>query len=450
MQKLARCFFVIAACLAVLLLAACAAQPAATQREEVKVTRGDITSLVNADGELSLPLNQKLSFGTPGKIDQINVNEGDKVTKSQVLAKLDIASLQRQVQTADIAFKTAELNLKEAQASVLSAQADLEQATDSYRKISYPYSYSTFAFDVPAALDSINTAQRQLDEAQKAFTANMTNEDYNNAQQKLKDAQTNLTTARERLARGTGADIFAEGQLNTRDYWTLRTAQLAMDKANAGLQIAQNNVDKANLAVDKAKLDSADAQDILAKGSIIAPFDGVIADIPVKAGDSLTTVDYTKTVVQVIDPRHIELKVNVDEIDIPIVKAGQDATIRIDAMPETRLAGKVNFVSPVSTVEAGVVLYEVSVVFDTQEDIGLREGMSATADIVTSVKKNTLLLPTRAVSQDSSGQKTVNILVNGQLQPKTVTTGISDTRQTEILSGLNEGDTVIIERQPTV
>ncbi len=95
--------------IAIVGLTGCGTQKAAVEQEKVKVARGDIVQSVNADGELSLLQQRKLTFGVDGKIDVVNVEEGARVTKGQLLAKLDTTSLDRAVKAAELAVKADEL-----------------------------------------------------------------------------------------------------------------------------------------------------------------------------------------------------------------------------------------------------------------------------------------------------------------------------------------------------
>jgi len=400
------------ACLLLVSLSACGGQEDEIEQQLLEVTRGDLVLTVSADGNLSLPQHQKLTFGIAGTVAKVNVEEGDRVTEGQVLASLDTASL-------ELALRTAEI--------------DLEMATDNYRKITYPYTYSTLTLDVPASLALIGGARRELDEALEVMLElGQSREQYSWQQywdvwHNLKDAQDNLVKARENLARGYGQDVIATGILRPTDFWTLRAAQLAMEKAQ--------------LALDKANND-------LEKTVIIAPFDGVIAAADIKEGDSLSAMDYaTRTIVELIDLSIMELDAEVDEIDIPGVRRGQRAIIEVDALPDLQLEGRVISIYPLSIEEAGLILYKVKIGFDVPEYSGLKAGMSATADIIISKRSNVLLVPSRTIGQDSSGNPMVKIMVDDQIEDRLVVIGISDDYQTEIVDGLNEGEVVVIERK---
>ena len=395
------------------------------EEQLVEVVRGDLMLSVSADGSLSFVTDRKLTFGTTGTITEINVEEGDRVSQGEVLARLDATSLELAVGTVEIAVKTAEVNL--------------EIATNEYRKITYPYTYRTFAIDVPDALAAVGDAQRELDEALEVMQQlGLSREQYSWQQywdvwERLKQAQDKLTEARQKLARGQGEDVFESGLIPITSFWTLRAAQLGMEQAQ--------------LALDSAKNDLVRAKNELDKAVIVAPFDGVIGAVNVKAGDKLSSMDYaTKTIVELIDPASMELEAEVDEIDVPDIEREQKAVINVDALPDEQFEGMVTSVSLLPREEAGLVLYEVKIGFTVLEYSGLKAGMSATADIIVQQRENALLVPERAIERDSQGNPMVWVKLNGQIEERPVVTGISDGLQIEILGGLDEGE-IVVEKQ---
>lgn len=278
------------------------------------------------------------------------------VTEGQVLARLDTQSLELAVSTATMAVEAAAF--------------DLEIATDAYRKITYPYTYYTFALAIPDSVAAIADAQMAIDNIEKALAVGLTSEKYTEIQTELKNAQDKLVTAQEKLSRGQGPDLFITGQLPLSSFWTLRDAQLTMEKAQVGL-------DKANNDLQKAK-------DELPKTVITAPMDGLIALVNVKVGDKISSQEYnSKVIFELIEPDRFELKATVDEIDIPQVKTGQKAVISLDALPDTKPEGTLTYISPLSGTEGGVIVYEVKIGLVGNSVIGLKSGMTAKADIIT-------------------------------------------------------------------
>lgn len=200
------------------------------------------------------------------------------------------------------------------------------------------------------------------------------------------------------------------------------------------------------MAVESAARALEDARDQLEKATLIAPFAGVVTDVPVKEGETVAgaTLARPTVVVYLLDPTQIELKIFVDEIDIPKVKLGQKAIITVDALPGLKLQGEVTYIASLATVRSGIVLYEVSLIIKPPQDIELKAGMTATADIVIDKRDNVLLIPNLAI-KGSPQKPTVMVLVGEQPQERAVTLGISDGLRTEVISGLQAGEAVAVE-----
>jgi len=214
----------------------------------------------------------------------------------------------------------------------------------------------------------------------------------------------------------------------------LKSAQQTVTQAQKALEQTQNAIELAqkSLSVAQKQLDSA---------TITAPFDGVITDIPVKERDFILSP--ATTIIQMFDPSVMRLMIEVDEIDVPSVKPGQKATIEFDALPDHLLEGKVSSISLLPTQKTGVIVYDAEIDFVTAEDVGLRDGMSATADIMVAERYNVLLIPERAINRNDPAHPTVEVMVNGKIEERDVIVGVSDGAQTEIVSGLKEGDVVV-------
>jgi macrolide-specific efflux system membrane fusion protein len=133
---------------------------------------------------------------------------------------------------------------------------------------------------------------------------------------------------------------------------------------------------------------------------------------------------------------------NLSEVDAPKVQQGQHATLTLDAFPDKTFTGTVIGVNREGAVSSGVTNYPVTVQLDSGYE-NMSPNMSATANIIIDTKTDVLLVPSAAV-QTSNGQSTVRVLKNGKISAVDVTVGESSDTQTEITSGLNEGDTVVI------
>jgi multidrug efflux pump subunit AcrA (membrane-fusion protein) len=144
----------------------------------------------------------------------------------------------------------------------------------------------------------------------------------------------------------------------------------------------------------------------------------------------------------------MELGIQLDEIDVPQVKPGQETVITLDALPGKKFSGKVSNIFPLPNVVGGVVLYDVKINFDVPKDAGIKVGMSASADVIIEKRTGVLLVPNRAVTQDKQGKTIVKVKSGEQVTERPVITGVTDDVSTEIVSGVTEGETVVIESRP--
>jgi len=179
------------------------------------------------------------------------------------------------------------------------------------------------------------------------------------------------------------------------------------------------------------------AQESLAEYEIHAPFTGIITDLQVSEGDSVTRTD---KIASVITDENI-VAVTLNEVDALSVVEGSPVKMTFDAMQGIELSGQVSRVDTIGIAEQGVVGYGVEITIDGGQE-ALRPGMSANAEITAQSTEGVLIVPNSAIK--SSGQETyIEQRDGGQITQKTVTVGTSNAFHTEITSGLRTGDTVI-------
>ncbi|MFZ3074161.1 MAG: efflux RND transporter periplasmic adaptor subunit [Minisyncoccales bacterium] len=204
------------------------------------------------------------------------------------------------------------------------------------------------------------------------------------------------------------------------------------------------------LIVSQKETALADAKKTLSDYTIRASFDGLVAAVDVKKGD---TISGNATIATIITDNQIAT-ISLNEVDAASVKVGQKATLTFDAVSDLTLTGHVSAVDAIGTVSSGVVSYGVTIAFDTQDD-RVKPGMSTTAAIVTNIKQDVLLVPNAAVKSNAAGNYVMvpNQMVSGAasgssedgvtVKQQTVVPGLADDNYTEIASGLAEGDTVV-------
>lgn len=211
----------------------------------------------------------------------------------------------------------------------------------------------------------------------------------------------------------------------------------------------QLDADSQKFEVANAKLKQAQADYEYAKlqlgyTRIFSPIDGVVAAVATQEGETVAASFTAPTFVTVINLDKLELWAYVDETDIGKVKDGQRVTFYVDTYPGESLEGVVKTIHPDAVVQNNVVNYVVVVTIGNHKRLVLRPQMDATISIYTEYKKDVMAVPKRAVQFDDSGKKYVSLLVNGKIEKRFVTTGISDERYYEVLSGLSRGMKVVL------
>ncbi|MCI5956743.1 MAG: HlyD family efflux transporter periplasmic adaptor subunit, partial [Clostridiales bacterium] len=188
---------------------------------------------------------------------------------------------------------------------------------------------------------------------------------------------------------------------------------------------------------------------LMASGCICAPRDGIVASV---AQPSLTEQAAGTVLASLYVGEEKEMVVTVDELDIINVQVGQDVEIAMDAITDKTYPGKVSKVSQIGTATSGVTVYDVTLTVDG--DSQLKLGMNGTATIRIQELSDVLLVPITALNS-SRGSSYVWLKDSGAQsgepgQRVEVETGLSDENYAEILSGLSEGDVVLITREASV
>jgi multidrug efflux pump subunit AcrA (membrane-fusion protein) len=401
----------------VLLLSGCASKKDTSTQETTQIVtigRGNIVVDVMASGNLITSNEADLAFSASSKVTEVLVAVGDWVDKGQKLAAIDTTDL--------------EINLAQAQANVKSAKLNLEDAKE------------------PTTTASGTSAPDPLD-----------------------------------------------------------------------IEIKEIQLESANMSL-------TDVQAQLANAVIYAPFSGRIAEVNVAIGDEVTS---STKAIRLIDPNLMEVNIAVSEMDVYQLNVGDKATVELNALSSVELPAKVVSISPVATIQSGVVNYAVNVQLDpissikeqqkastatssnsqgetqapptggnsttgeipqrlqqainegrlTQEqademmknmsqggaafnrqsgaqssqtgtpalpeDFELKEGLTVTVTIVVDQRQDILRVPNSAISS-KGGRTTVQIIKDGVVEQRDITTGITDYQYTEVTGGLSEGEQVVI------
>jgi HlyD family secretion protein len=357
-----------------------------------KVTRGDIAKSVVATGPIQPITKVELKSKASGLVEKLYVDINQMVTKGQVLAQLD-----QQEILAQVAAQRAQLAA--AQANVTTFSANIAQDRVNAEAPDLPMYQETWQRNVQMLKDGI-VSQQALDNAERDYLA----------------------------------------QKNKRDG---AVALIGVDQAK--LKQAQAQVRQA-----QASLDQLNEQ--LSYTTLVAPIDGMVLSRDVEVGDAVSSIlvlGSTATLVMTIGDIHqVYVDGKVDEADIGNVYLGQAARIHVESFPNKIFNGKVTKISPLGVSKDNVTTFEVRVSIDNPTG-ELKALMTANAEILVTEHHDALSVPEQSMSWDN--QKNAFVFVpdpkskDGQ-KKLPVTAGISNGTRTEILTGLKEGDAVVLQQ----
>jgi len=184
------------------------------------------------------------------------------------------------------------------------------------------------------------------------------------------------------------------------------------------------NIESQNLAIEQTQKELESKKSQLGNTEVKSPINGIITSLTVKVGDQ---VQQGKAIATIIDPTQLNVVVAVDELDIPKVKIGQKAKIKVDAFPDTVFEGEVIKIADIGQSSGGgVTTFDVTISIKDPGDV--RIGMSATAEIQVESKKGVVLLPIEAI-QERNGEKYV-IIAPSSLQDKSGSEEVTAEKQT--------------------
>lgn len=355
-------------------------KPQQTSLMTTTVKKGDIIQEITATGTVMYPEEVPLAFEQNGKVREIYVKVGDAVTAGQALAQMDTETLQQEVTESMASLKEAELNWQqqkvEAEGALVKARQALRTAEQNAD---------------PAYL------QNQLDIAEQSLLIagnNLAAGQLSGDESSILQAKTALTQAQAEL-------------INVQNTYN-GGAEQAVESAKADLEIAEVKLARLQERTSLAQAETAvvKAQENLAKATLAAPSDGVIIDIPVKEGQTLSNTTTVLNLATGGEQLIVESSVSQDEVTK--IKAGQKANISLDSAPEDYMKATVTQVALKGTTTQNVTTFQVTMQMDEITD-AIRPGMNANVGIIIAGTRDVLIVPSSAI-QTRGDQKGVLVI----------------------------------------
>src|SRR2546426_7930428 len=357
----------------------------------VSAERGDLARVVVATGKIQPLSKVEIKSKASGIVKKLYVDYGERVKQGQLLAELDKVQL-------EAALRAAQANLQAAEAARDSAKAALERNK------------------VDAEGPDVPFLKLNMERARQMFKDGVMSKSL------VEDAEKNY--------------------------------QLALNKqtsAQRNLVVSQAEIAKSDAQVSQARASLENAQEDLRNSTIISPIDGLVLSRDVNVGDAVSSIlvlgSQATLIMTLGDVSEVYVQGKVDEADIGKVFLNQPARIVVESFKDKKFTGKVTKISPLGKEKDNVTTFEVRVsIYNPGGE--LKANMSANAEILLEEKKNVLMAPEAAMIYDKDRNAQVEIPdakgPNGK-KKISVKLGISNGVKTEILSGLNEKQKVVLQ-----
>ena len=357
-----------------------------------KVTRGDVARSVVATGKIQPITKVEVKSKASGIVEKLFVDINNQVHKGQPLAQLDQQEILAEVEQQ-------KAQLAAAQANVATYEANIEQDKVNAAAPDLPMYKATLERNQEMQKEGV-VSRQALDDANRDYLAALTRRDSS--------------------------------------------------KAQIGVDIAKLKQARAQVMQAQASLNQYEEQ--LGYTNITAPMDGVILSRDVEIGDAVSSIlvlGSTATLVMTEgDTTQVYVQGKVDEADIAHVYMNQAARIKVESFRDRVFNGKVTKIAPLGVEKDNVTTFEVRVSIDNPGG-ELKANMTANAEILLDEHKSVLTVPENAVIYDNQKRASVEVPDKKQKEGKrkvSITVGLSNGSVTEVLSGLKEGEQVVLQQ----
>jgi macrolide-specific efflux system membrane fusion protein len=377
---------------------------------------GDIENNVMASGKVKALNTVDVGAQVSGEVKRLYVEVGDEVQKGDLIAQIDQVTQKNNLSNEQASLEQSEAALQSAQAELLSKQAALKSA------------YSDLA-----------SRQSELKQAQSDFARLQDLVAIDAISQQEYDTQaTSVETAKAAVA----------------------NARAAIDTAKAAIATTEANINSQQAALRKSRTNVSTAEEDLSYTTIRAPISGTVVSITTEQGTTVNANQTAPTLVTLADLSTVRINAQISEADVINVSAGMPAYFNIIGNPDKQYDATLTAIEPApeqisSTSSTDAAIYYVGYVEVPNPDRLFRIDMTAQIYIIVNEAKNTLLVPSTVIQEKrakekgkSATGKFVRVLKDdGTVEERTVEVGIDNRVNAQILSGLKEGEEVIISEE---
>lgn len=394
--------------------------------ETARVTEGTIDSLLAINGEIKgrneAPIYPKIG----GRVLQILVNNGDRVSKGQVLVRIETKEIQDGVNQAQAAVNMADAAVKQAEAGVRAAQDQVSLVNKGAR----PQEKLQVENLVEQSKQGFEIAQSNLNRMQTLLASGVVSQQqYDVVKIQYDSAKTGYENAKQQLSIvNTGA----------------RDEERGMTRQS--LQMAKQGLEQAKQGREQAKAGLSFAREQLKSATIIAPTAGIVSSRIIDPG-TLIGPNMPYPILTIVDNSAFTLNAEISETDLSKVRIGQAVSLKVDAIEGKTLTGKVVEINFSPTMGAQTYKIKINIergVNDKDAFAGLKSGLHANGNIVVEKHTGTLTIPKDAIISKPGIKAGVFVVKDGKAVLKKVDTGIVNLFAIEVTGGLSVMDEVVV------
>jgi RND family efflux transporter MFP subunit len=416
------------------------------QLEGVEMERQQTNADVSSASSAALGARAHYESAQSAAIQQPNQTASD-IRRSEAALATAKATLDQAQKSHDLEIASAQAAVDQAQATDVNAKSNVARETKLLSMGFVP------AMDAETAETAEKVAAAQLASSRQnlSLATAKADADVQTAQQQVSQAQANLDAARSEKY------VTAARQQDARNALSqVKQADAQLKSAQAGLQqnvLKTQDVKAAKDAVKQAQQTVAYQKAQIAKTMIRSPISGTVLSLAAQQGETVAAGLSAPTLIVVADLNRLQVDAYVDETDIGKVRLGQDCSITVDAYPDQTFSGRIFKIASGATVQENVVTYDVSVKVNDPKHL-LKPDMTATVNVSVGVHPNVISVPNEAIKQTTSGKYVWVVppaspaAPNPTPQMSQVETGATDGTYTEIKSGVEDGDTVVLAGWP--
>ncbi|VEG13880.1 efflux RND transporter periplasmic adaptor subunit [Moraxella cuniculi] len=370
-----------------------------------EVQRQDIENTVMASGKIKAIETVNVGSQVSGEITRLYVDVGDFVKKGDIIAQISQVEQKNLAANAKATLEQAEANLSQAQGDLAARQGEVAQA----------------AATVETRQAELNRARQSFQRLQGLIEINaISREEYDEAQSKVAVAEA-----------------------------ALKTAQASHQNALTAINNAKAAIKSQQAAIGKARNDVITAEESLSHTTIRAPMDGTVVSVTQKQGTTVNANQSAPTIVTLADLSRVRINAQISEADVINIRPDMPARFNIIGNPDEQYNAILKGIEPApetisSTSSTSSAVYYIGYLDVDNSDGRFRIDMTAQVNIIIDQAKNALVIPASAIKTDK-GKTTVQIIgKDGFAEAVEVKVGINNRVNAQILSGLQQGQTIVI------